>query len=334
MREFWRRFILSFSSKVKAELARHIGQSRHCRVAEIAAIINTCGKIHCSESNKFTLKIQTENAAVARKCYTLIKKTFAGNTEIVVRRNTSFQKNRIYLLLLTDDDNVRKILLATKLLDYEEKEKHIVNQIHPLIVQSTCCKRAYIRGAFLGGGSLSDPEKTYHLEFVNTSYTHSVQLQEMINSFEMDAKIVRRKKYYVVYLKEGSQIVDLLNIMEAHVALMDLENVRIVKEMRNKVNRIVNCETANLKKTVSAAVKQLEDIQYIESTIGLNSLPKSLEEVANFRMQFKDASLKELGQMLDPSVGKSGVNHRLRKINSIAEKIREQREDNNDRKTN
>lgn len=320
---------MSFSLKVKAELARHIGQSRHCRIAEIAALINMCGVIHIHDDS-ITIKVQTENASVARKYFSLIKKTFNINIETLIRKNKKLNKKRYYVLYITNSEQAKKVLLATKLI-VKSKGKYILDKtINPLIVQSTCCKRAYIRGAFLGAGSLSDPEKAYHMEFVNDTELQSEQLKEIINCFDIDAKTIKRKKYYIVYIKEGSNIVDLLNVMEAHISLMNLENVRIVKEMRNNVNRIVNCETANLNKTVSAAVKQLEDIEFIRDTIGLESLPSNLQEVARYRMQRTDASLKELGMMLDPPVGKSGVNHRLRKISRIVEKIRSQKEGKND----
>lgn len=316
---------MSFSARVKNELSRHIDGARHCRIAEIAAIINMCGHIHINKNN-ISLKVQTENPSVAKKFFILIKKTFNMNTEIMIRKNVSFNKSRQYVLYMMDTEGAKKILLATKVLIKDKDEYKINNRINPLLVQSTCCKRAYIRGAFLGGGSVSDPEKNYHLEFVNVSEELCSGLKDLIKSFELDAKVVIRKKYFILYLKDGTQIVDMFNIMGAHVALMELENVRIMKEMRNNVNRIVNCETANLNKTVSAAVKQLNDINYIDTTIGLNSLPANLEEVARFRMMNTDASLKELGQMLSPPVGKSGVNHRLRKISDIAEKLRKKRE--------
>ncbi|WP_341878276.1 DNA-binding protein WhiA [Defluviitalea saccharophila] len=316
---------MSFSSQVKNELARQIENSRHCRIAEIAALINMCGEILIHEEQKISIKFQTENAAVARKYFTLLKKTFNINTEVLIRKNTQLKKNQTYFLFVTNTEQSLKLLKATGLIT--EQEGRLVRRrgIYPLIIQSTCCKRAYIRGSFLGAGSLSDPEKAYHLEFVNQDYVHSQELKKLINLFQMDSKIVERKKHYIVYLKEGSQIVDLLNIMGAHLALMDLENVRIIKEMRNNVNRIVNCETANLNKTVSAAVKHLEDIEYIEQHMGLGSLPQSLEEVARLRVQYAEASLKELGAMLNPPVGKSGVNHRLRKISIIADRLREEK---------
>ncbi|MGL4789813.1 MAG: DNA-binding protein WhiA, partial [Anaerotignaceae bacterium] len=267
---------------------------------------------------------------VARKCFTLFKKTFNIECEILVRRNNQLKKNRVYLLVLASKaEEAKKVLSATGLLVIHNGEMILKNRIYPLVVGSTCCKRAYIRGAFLAGGSISDPEKTYHLEFVNSSLNYCEDLKDLINHFDMDAKIVKRKEHYVVYLKEGEQIVDLLNIMGAHVALMEMENVRILKEMRNNVNRKVNCETANLNKTITASVKQMEDIAFIRDRFGLSYLPIQLEEIALARLDYPEASLKELGQMMEPPVGKSGVNHRLRKISEMAELLREDMVNNN-----
>ena len=191
------------------------------------------------------------------------------------------------------------------------------------MVQNVCCKRVFIRGAFLSAGSISDPEKFYHFEITCASMRKAKQLQGLMASFDIEARIVLRKRYFVVYVKEGSQIAELLQIMEAPMALMELENIRIVKEMRNSVNRQVNCETANINKTVSAAVKQMEDIRYIQDTIGLESLPENLQEMARVRLERPEATLKELGEALEPPVGKSGVNHRLRKLSLMAEDLRE-----------
>lgn len=313
---------MSFSGRVKDELARHIGSSRHCRIAELAGIINMSGKVKIDTNDNISVKVQTENPAVARKYFTILKKTFNINVEVLIRRNNHLKKNRVYVMYITDSVIAKKVLQATRILREVDNRYDIRHRIHPLVIQSTCCKRAYIRGAFLASGSVSDPEKTYHLEFVNIHKEHSEDLIDLINSFDMDSKMVVRKKYFVVYLKEGTQIVDLLNIMEGHIALMELENLRILKEMRNNVNRIVNCETANLNKTVSAAVRQAEDIKIIDVTIGLDTLPEPLEEIARLRLKYMDLSLKELGQYLNPPVGKSGVNHRLRKISEIAEKLK------------
>jgi DNA-binding protein WhiA len=175
----------------------------------------------------------------------------------------------------------------------------------------------------LAGGSISDPEKSYHLEINSPGKEKALQVAGCVKAFELDAKIVERRKYQITYLKEGSNIADMLNVMGAHISLLEFENIRIVKDLRNDVNRKVNCETANMDKTVKAAVKQVEDINYIMNTVGLDSLDDALADVARVRLEYQDASLKDLGAMLSPPVGKSGVNHRLRKISQIADEIRE-----------
>jgi DNA-binding protein WhiA len=325
---------MSFSSDVKDELSRQYSSARHCQIAEIAAIISMNGKVMISVDDRFCIKVHTENVAVARKFFTLIRKVFQAQTEISIRQNAYLKKSRTYIITIPEHEDCMKILQAAKLLnEYQEVEEEM-SMVNNIILQRSCCKRAFIRGAFLASGSISDPEKTYHFEIVCASREKAEQLREIINSFEMDAKIVLRKKYFVVYIKEGSQIVDILNVMEAHVALMKLENVRILKEMRNSVNRKVNCETANINKTVSAAIKQAEDIKYIRDTIGFERLSEGLEEIAWMRLKHPDATLKELGAMLSPPVGKSGVNHRLRKLSNIAESLRENKEENYDNENN
>lgn len=316
---------MSFSGKVKEELSAQIASARHCQIAEIAAIISMCGSIGISSSDRYSIKIHTENIAVARKSFTLIKKTFNIRTEISIRRN-QVKQSIAYSVIVNEHENAKKILWACKLLDDAGEISEELSVMRNLVVKEICCKRAFIRGAFLAAGSMSDPRKSYHFEIVCAVPKKAGQLQEIMNCFGLDAKIVMRKKSYVVYLKEGSQIVDILNIMEAHIALMELENVRILKEMRNSVNRKVNCETANINKTVSAAVRQVEDITYIQETMGFEKLPDGLREIAVVRLANQEATLKELGDLLSPPVGKSGVNHRLRKLSEMAEKLRENKE--------
>ena len=189
-------------------------------------------------------------------------------------------------------------------------------------VQQDCCRRAYIKGVFMTSGSISDPNKGYHMEVVCENEGRAQFIQEIIKGFGVEARIIQRKKYYVVYLKDGEMIVDMLGIMGAHISLMNMENIRIRKDIRNNINRRVNCEAANLNKTVSAAVKQMNDINYIIETKGIGYLPDNLQELALARLENEDASLKELGEMMTPPIGKSGVNHRLRKISEIAEEMR------------
>ncbi len=278
---------MSFSSDVKAELTRQYSKSRHCQVAELAAMIMQEGHISMAP---LELSFETDNPLLQEKYEILLKRAF--NVEDAS---------------LIDEQSCRKIM----------------NAIQELYLEKTCCKRAFIRGAFMASGSMSDPNKAYHFEIVCRTPEQAARLQELMKEFETEPKIIERKGHYVVYLKEGSQIVDMLNVMEAYVSLMNLENVRILKEMRNSVNRKVNCETANISKTVNAAVKQISDIELIRDTQGLDSLPMPLREMAQVRLEHPDAPLKDLGQYMDPPVGKSGINHRLRKLASVADAIRE-----------
>ena len=187
------------------------------------------------------------------------------------------------------------------------------------LLQSDCCRKAFLRGVFLSSGSLSDPEKIYHLELVSETEEFSEEIREIMSRFGLNAKTVERKGRIVVYVKEGNQIVDFLGLIQASVSLLNFENTRVMKDVRNNVNRSVNCETANLGKTVSAAVRELHDIGKIDQLIGLDQLPGALREVAYARLKHPDISLKELGEMLDPPLGKSGISHRMRKIHEIAE---------------
>lgn len=287
---------MSFSSEVKEELAGHISQSRHCQIAELAALLSFCGQYGRDAQGAYTIGFQTENEAVVRKGFTLLKKTYNIDT------GAKMSEEQISGLL-------------AKIGNLEEP-------ISPLLVKNSCCQRAFLRGAFLCIGSMSDPQKSYHLEFVCTDEDKARQLQSVIQGFDIDAKIVLRKKYYVVYLKEGTGIVDLLNVCEAHIALMKLENLRILKEMRNSINRRVNCEAANITKTVNAATRQIEDILYIRDHYGFRNLSEGLRQVAEIRLENPDAPLKELGAYLSPPIGKSGVNHRLRKLSELADRIR------------
>lgn len=319
---------MSFSSEVKEELSRQNTSARHCRLAELAAIVGMCGDVCISAQEQFRLRIHTENIAVARKCFTLLQKTFNISSDVSVHLHKGNGKSsKIYTVLVNDHMAVMKILQALKILDSDGEIAEQISPANQLLVQMSCCRRAFIRGAFLSAGSISNPEKSYHFEIVCVSEERAMQLQALIQTFGPDAKIVQRKKHYIVYIKEGAQIVDMLNIMEAHIALMNLENIRIVREVRNDVNRKVNCEAANINKTVNAAVRQIEDIQYLQSVKGLDKLPEGLADIARLRLTNPEASLKELGEMLTPSVGKSGVNHRLRKLSQLAEDLRQNKEE-------
>ncbi|SDW59871.1 DNA-binding protein WhiA [Tepidimicrobium xylanilyticum] len=313
---------MSFSSSTKNELSRLPIENRIYAVAELAAIIKMNGAVHIN-GRSISLRFETENAAIARRIFSLIKILYNANVEVMVRKNKQLKKNNSYLIIVDNESLAIKILKNVGILTNKKDNPYIINYKTPAeLIEDRNCKRAYIRGAFLGGGSVNNPEKAYHLEFVTNSMEHAKDLSNIINSFNLDSKIVARKGNYVVYLKEGQQIVDILNIMGAHQALLKFEDIRVFKDVRNNVNRLVNCETANLGKTIEASLRQVESIEFIDRTIGIEKLPSSLQEIARLRLQYKEASLKELGAMLNPPVGKSGVNHRLRKIDEIAEELR------------
>lgn len=310
---------MSFSSKTKNELVRKMFENKCCQLAEASALIRMSGTIQLVGLKRVNLRITTENPAIARLVFTLFKKRFHVNTEVLVKKNKVLKRGNTYVILIT---NANTILEKLGIINCENENFSINYKLPKELLTNECCNRAYLRGAFLGGGSVSDPEKAYHLEIVTHNEEFSEELMKLINSYQLTSKVILRKNSYVIYLKEGDQIVDLLNIIGAHNALLSFENIRIVKQMRNNVNRIVNCETANLSKIVEASLRQIQNIQYIQKKSGLKILPDSLREIAELRLRYKDASLKELGQKLNPPVGKSGVNHRLRKIDKIADKLR------------
>ena len=311
---------MSFSGEVKKELYERISPARHCQLAEISAIITFCGKIIVDKEQRIVLKLQTENKSLTKKIFILFQQVFGISVEFTTKSLIS--KKNLYELSLSGTE-VLQVLTACKLtVEENEDTKETTLFVKPIIAGKICCKRSFLRGAFLAAGSISDPEKAYHFEIVAGQERNGELLCEVMRSFHIEAKMVVRKTHYVVYVKEGSLIVDLLNVMEAHVALMNFENVRILKDVRNTINRKVNCEAANISKTVKAAARQVEDIRLIKEKIGLAALAEGLQEVALLRMEYPEASLKELGELLCPPVGKSGVNHRLKKLCDIADGLR------------
>lgn len=318
---------MSFSSKTKNELARKTSEDKCCQLAELSGLMHVSGSIQLAGNQQINVKITTENPAVARLVFTLFKKSLGIQTEVMAKKHKVLKKGYTYMIVLND---AASILRKFEILSEDKTLMGINHQVPVNLLKEECCKRAYLRGVFLGGGSVSDPEKTYHLEFVTHDYDYAESLKDTINTYGLNAKVIQRKNNFIVYLKEGDQIVDMLNIIGAHNALLNLENVRIVKDVRNKVNRLVNCETANLNKTVDAALRQIKNIEYILETVGLGYLPDNLRQIAELRIEHTESSLAELGQMLEPPVGKSGVNHRLRKIEKLAEQLRTDRGMKND----
>lgn len=314
---------MSFSSEVKKELISQNGQPRHCIVAELAGMLSGSGRIQ-REKDQIHMIFTSENEKIAQKYASLVT-TVSGITAQLSQAHHIQQKNKTSYLVDIRNKDAEKLLQILKIIKYQElladQEKWQDSMQIPvsrLLLQKSCCKRAFLRGVFLAAGSMSDPKKSYHFEIVCENLQIAKQVQEQFSYFELEAKIVSRKNHEVVYLKEGAQIVDALNVMGAHTALMDLENVRILKEMRNDINRRVNCETANINKTVNAAYRQQQAIRFLQQQGVLAGLPESLQEIAALRVEYPEAAIQELGTLCIPKVGKSGVNHRLRKLEEIA----------------
>ncbi|MED3646627.1 DNA-binding protein WhiA [Halalkalibacterium halodurans] len=309
---------MSFAATTKKELTQ-LETDLCCSKAELAALIRMNGSL--SFVNKqLGLDVTTENAAIARRIYTLIKKVFPMMfVELLVRKKMRLKKNNVYLVRLKQE--AETLLKELKIIG---EGFQIHRTISTDIVSATCCRRAYLRGAFLAGGSINHPEtSSYHLEIFSLYEEHNESLCELMNSFQLNAKKLERKKGFITYIKESEKITEFLNIIGAHQALLYFEDVRIMKDMRNSVNRLVNCETANLNKTVGAALRQVENIKFLDQEIGLDALPTKLREIAELRLKHQDVTLKELGEMVESGkVSKSGVNHRLRKIDELAEKLR------------
>ncbi len=295
---------MSFSSIVKEELSKKISGARHCQIAELAAIYSFCGSFVQKNKENSHIFFNFENVLVANKCFTLMKKAFT---------------------IYSGCDFVNQIAYDEKSLTISVNDKELCEKIQDAlesfsVTERTCCRRAYLRGAYLCGGSTTDPGKSYHLEIVCKNKKSADKIIELFETFDVDAKLVERGRYYIVYIKDSNKIVLALNVFEAPVALMEYENTIIMKEMRNSINRQNNCDVANLNKTVSAAQSVISDIKQLMGTAEYENLPDNIKEVAMLRVEYPDASLKELGEMLTPPLGKSGVNHRLRKLSEMARK--------------
>ena len=310
---------MSFSLITKGELARVVDQKRCCRLAELAALIKTNGVLKIGEKQQVTLNIRTENASVARKVFLLGKELFQVAADVVARRKMQLKKNNIYAISISGPTMV--ILRETGLLN---REGELLTGINKKLVRRDCCRRAYLRGTFLGSGSLTNPGSGYHLEIVLGSRQYAQEVGQLLKKMSFHPGLTVRKKGYVLYLKEAEQIAGCLSMMGAHTAVLNFENVRICKEMRNQVNRLVNCETANLGKIINASLEQQKTIHFLASAIGLEKLPPQLRQVAEARLTYPEASLQELGELLELS--KSGVRHRLRRLAEMAQNWQESQE--------
>ena len=308
---------MSFASETKKELTQTESDDRSLK-AEVSALIRMNGSLSFA-NRQLSVDVQTENAAIARRLYTIIKKLYKLNVELLVRKKMRLKKNNVYICRVRE--GARELLADLEIVSESFEFNHTISE---KLIPKNPEKRAYLRGAFLAGGSVNNPETSaYHLEVSSLYKEHGEALADLMNHFDLNAKTIERKKGYVTYLKEAEKISDFLSLVGAHQAMLKFEDVRIVRDMRNSVNRIVNCETANLNKTIGAALRQVDNIRFIDNTIGLDQLPEKLREIARLRVEYQDVTLKELGEMVSTgTVSKSGVNHRLRKIDEIADTLR------------
>jgi len=310
---------MSFSRDVKKEISSVFDTGRHCCIAELAALLNSCGRITHTESGP-TILLKTENPYTADKFTALVQQSFGKADDCIPKNEARTAKQAMYTVSVVDSTVARALLWATGILD--KSTGKVTKRIDPLIINRSCCKRACIRGAFLGSGSISRPDKAYHLEFLTAEEPYAKQLSMVLQSFDVEPKSVVRKGYHIVYFKKSEEISDVLKIIGANTSTMAFENQRVAKDVENTINRVANCMAVNADKTVVAAVRQMEDIELIRQRSGLDSLPPSLAEIAEIRINNPIISLKEIGELLNPPVGKSGVNHRLRKISQIADGLR------------
>ena len=299
--------LLSFAAETQLEV--QYDYSKY----ELAALIRMNGAVGIL-NRQLILNIQTENAAIARRIYILLKKYYQVESELLVRRKMKLKKNNVYIVRLKH--GTEEILE-----DLNIKSSGLFNMRVPENIRDDEEKmRAYLRGAFLAGGSINDPKTSrYHLEIYSIYEEHNDDICQMMNAFGLNARTIERRKGYITYLKEAEKIADFLAVIHASNAMLHFEDIRIIRDMRNTANRLVNCENANIN-------RQIEEIQYIEDTVGLDSLPDKLSEIAKIRLENPEISLKELGETLPSGpISKSGVNHRLRKISEFAQNLKEEK---------
>lgn len=300
---------MSFTTDVKNELCQIEYETKCCMRAHLAGIAGFCGAV-VHENGEELFRMRTENVAIARRAYTLIKKIFG--TKAVLSTTGK-------ICVITVEQNAKMFLAE---LGYC-RQGIVKFSLDPFVVHDECCRQAFLAGAFLGGGYVKTPKNGYHFEIKNHYRTIVYDLGDMIEEMGFEPKVVMRKSEYVVYLKQSDAIGDLLKIMGATDAMFEIFNVKILKDVRNNITRKINCDTANISKTADAAAMQLHAIHIVKTKLGLESLPKALEQAARLRLENPEANLTELGQMLVPPISKSGVNHRLKKIMELAKELSE-----------
>ncbi len=312
---------MSFANEIKTELAHETPEKKCCILAEIAGLIRVSGRISLKGFGKFRIIVTTENPATARHFKTLIQDYFDIDATVEVGQSTGFDKANQYSLVIEPENKSEQILRETGILQVKEGYDIITDGIYDSITRKKCCKKAYLKGMFLGTGTINNPEKGYNIEIVCNSKRLANDLKKMMSAgYDVNAKINERKDKYVVYIKNFDGVVDTLTAMGAHGKVLTLQSTKIEKETISQTIRMVNFDNANIDRTMDAAAKQLEAIEKIDKAVGLKVLSSKLEVVARLRLENPEASLTQIGEMCDPPINKSGVYKRMNKIIEISEK--------------
>ena len=313
---------MSFTSDIKKELTTIPVSKKCCQLAQIAGFLRFTGSL----TRGYGFRLTTDNPAVLRLFVTLIKEYFGTRGELSVENSVKpLSKGRTYGLEITPEMNSEGILRECGILSVREGMNYITETIDADIVKKRCCKKAYLRGVFLAAGMATNPAKSYQLEILCERELLAGDIRRLIANVGLKAKITQRRGKYIIYIKDAEQISDFLGLIGASNELFKFENIRITKEMRNAANRALNCENANLQRSVNAAQKQIADIKYIEQTRGLDYLPAALQQTAMLRMDNPELSLTDLAQLFEPPLAKSGLNHRLSKISRIADELKKEK---------
>ncbi len=303
----------SFATEVKNELARFHAEEDCCRRAELSSLLRMGATVTLAPGHRFGINFSSENAAVARKVITLLRSMKQKlHMDVVAVRAKRLRKQNSYRIRIAPVPDVEALLEELGLM----RQGNLTVVPDRSILRHSCCRAAYLRGAFLGGGSVNKPESSYHLELVSESYGMANFLLSLLRKLDFPVGITDRKEEYVVYLKEGDAVMDFLGMLQADKAVERFEVARNLKEVRAQVNRLVNCETANLQKAVNAAGRQTEDVRTLQARGMFDSLPEQLRETGEARLAHPEATMAELAEIL--RVSKSGLNHRLRKLHELA----------------
>jgi len=313
---------MSFASETKNELARVMPEKKCCMLAEIAGFMRIAGSIRLAGGGKFKIAMTTPNPAVARHYKTLIKNYFSIDTSVEMGQGSSLKRGNAYILSIGPESLSEQILRETGILIVKEGMNVISDGIYDALIKTKCCRKSYLRGAFLGGGTVNNPEKEYHFEISAGTENLAKDLRRLLNSFtDINAKTIERRNGYGVYLKSGEQVRDAIGIMGASGQFFKFDEIMMMKELKSQTCRINNLDNANIDKSVRAAEKQIMSINKIKESRGLDFLPAKLKEAAEVRLENPDVGIEELGKLISPPLSKSGINNRLRRIEEIAKEL-------------